>query len=98
MVIAAGAMQPAAVSACPMCKVANEDAPATDANGMPIDTNARPQAYMYSILFMLSMPALLLSGFGVAFYRMTRRARLIMQAPHAPVDSSFSPPPLPSEI
>jgi len=50
-----------AVMACPGCKTANE----TD--------NLRPRAYMLSILFMLGMPATVFAGFGVAFYRMTRR-------------------------
>jgi hypothetical protein len=50
------------VSACPMCKVANE-------------TDSRlPQAYMYSILFMLGMPASLATAFGIGFYRLSRKA------------------------
>lgn len=53
--------------ACPMCKAANE----TDQNGEP---NTKPQAYMYSILFMLSMPATVLGAFGFTFWRMTRNA------------------------
>jgi hypothetical protein len=52
------------LSACPSCKNANE----TDAR--------RPRAYMYSILFMLGMPATVLTGFGIAFYRMSRREML----------------------
>lgn len=48
--------------ACPGCKNANE----TD--------TLRPRAYMYSILFMLGMPATVFTGFGIAFYRMSRRA------------------------
>jgi len=41
------------VQACPMCNqsIANE--------------NAIPQAYMYSILFMLGMPATVFTGFGL---------------------------------
>lgn len=50
-------------AACPMCQIANE------ATG-----DARPRAYMYSILFMLSMPATILAGFGIGFYRLSRRA------------------------
>ena len=51
-----------AATACPSCKAANE-------------TNARlPRAYMYSILFMLGMPATVFAGFGISFYRMTRNA------------------------
>ncbi|MEZ6044441.1 MAG: hypothetical protein R3C11_02425 [Planctomycetaceae bacterium] len=47
-------------SACPMCKQANE----TD--------QALPRAYMYSILFMISMPALIFTGFGVKVYQLTK--------------------------
>ena len=53
--------------ACPGCKIANE----TDSR--------RPTAYMYSILFMLGMPATILSCFGIAFYRMSRREMLAQQ-------------------
>lgn len=49
-------------SACPSCKAANE----TDAR--------RPRAYMYSILFMLGMPATVFAGFGFSFYRMAKKA------------------------
>ena len=49
-------------SACPMCKSANESD----------DTNALPRAYMYSILFMLSVPATLFTGFGIGFYRLSK--------------------------
>lgn len=48
--------------ACPMCKVANES-----------EGDARPRAYMYSILFMLSVPAMLTAGFGIGFYRLSKR-------------------------
>jgi len=58
--------------ACPSCKNANET-----------DTR-RPTAYMYSILFMLAMPATIFGCFGVAFYRMSRREMLAqMAAEHA---------------
>ena len=53
--------------ACPGCKIANE----TDSR--------RPTAYMYSILFMLGMPATIFSCFGIAFYRMSRREMLAQQ-------------------
>ena len=49
-------------AACPMCKAANESEP------------NRPKAYRYSILFMLSMPAVVFTGFGIGFYRLSRRA------------------------
>lgn len=58
------------VYACPMCQVANE----SDQNAATQD--ARPRAYMYSILFMLSMPATLLGGFGFGFYRLHRQQQL----------------------
>jgi len=55
-------------AACPSCKAANE----TDLR--------RPTAYMYSILFMLGMPATIFSCFGIAFYRMSRREMLAQEA------------------
>ena len=50
-----------AAQACPMCNqsIAHED--------------QVPRAYMYSILFMLSMPALIFTGFGVGLYRLHRK-------------------------
>jgi len=47
--------------ACPMCKAGNEAA------GDP-----RPRAYMYSILFMLAVPATIFSSIGVGLYRLNR--------------------------
>ena len=47
--------------ACPMCAEANK-----------VDEN-RPKAYMYSILFMMSMPAIVLTGFGIGLYRLHRK-------------------------
>lgn len=61
---------PAVISqaaACPMCKQLNE----TD--------NSKPRAYMYSIAFMLAMPAMLISGFGVAFFKMIKREENTVQ-------------------
>jgi hypothetical protein len=49
-------------SACPMCKLANES------------DSRLPRAYMYSILFMLGMPMTVLSGFGIGFWRLSRKA------------------------
>ena len=51
-------------SACPNCKMANET------------NDRRPKAYMYSILFMIGMPATIFTGFSLSFYRMTRRAQI----------------------
>jgi hypothetical protein len=61
-------------TACPMCKLANEEGSGagTDCEEAAVQA-ARPRAYMYSILFMLSMPATLLTGFGIAFYRLHRQ-------------------------
>jgi hypothetical protein len=64
--VAPFAMSSTAV-ACPSCKNANE----TD--------DLRPRAYMYSILFMLGMPATVFTGFGIAFYRLSKRAALEQQ-------------------
>ena len=49
------------VEACPLCKNATE----TD--------DKKPQAYMYSILFMLAVPATVFTGFGIGFYRLSRK-------------------------
>lgn len=49
------------LQACPGCKTANET------------ESRRPRAYMMSILFMLGMPATIVTGFGFAFYRMSRQ-------------------------
>lgn len=52
---------PNSASACPMCKAAAEQ-----------DEN-QPKAYMYSILFMLAMPAVIFGSFGYGLYRMNQR-------------------------
>ncbi len=57
----------APVSACPMCKVAAEQA------------SRQPRAYMFSILFMMGMPMMLTTGFGIAFYRLSRQADRMRQ-------------------
>jgi hypothetical protein len=49
-------------SACPMCKLAAES------------DSRLPKAYMYSILFMMGMPGTILTGFGVGFWRLSRKA------------------------
>jgi len=66
VVLALFTASPASVSACPMCKIAHEDA--TDPA-----VQARPRAYMYSIFFMLAMPAGLVTLFGVTFYRLSKK-------------------------
>ncbi len=50
-------------TACPNCKAANE----TD--------SLKPRAYMYSILFMIGMPAMIFTGFSLSFWQMSRKAK-----------------------
>lgn len=69
--------------ACPMCKAANE----SDQNGEP---NTRPQAYMYSILFMLAMPATLLGAYGLIFWRTVRAHALSQES--GPLDETTGVP------
>jgi hypothetical protein len=71
--------------ACPMCKLANEEG--TDPQAAAV-ANARPRAYMYSILFMLSMPATLTGAFGIAFYRMHIRQRPPVTVPETDGDTA----------
>ncbi len=60
--VSAGGVTVGEAVACPMCQVANES-----------QDDAVPRAYMYSILFMLAMPATLLAGFGIGFYRLSKQ-------------------------
>ena len=60
--------------ACPLCKLANESKQATE------EENLRPKAYMYSILFMLSMPAMLTAGFSFFFYRAWKHGQAALMA------------------
>ena len=50
---------------CPMCQIATE----TD--------NRLPRAYMYSILFMLAVPATIATGFGVSLYRLSKKEQTV---------------------
>ena len=59
---------PQAVWACPMC-----------AETVAADDNL-PKAYMYSILFMMGIPAILASGFGFAFYRLVKKQQALNDA------------------
>ena len=59
------------VEACPMCQVANEEGEGS------AQENARPRAYMYSILFMLAMPATVFSSFSYGFYRLWKKQQLV---------------------
>jgi hypothetical protein len=54
-------------SACPMCKLATES------------DSRLPMAYMYSILFMMGMPATIMTGFGLGFWRLSRKAARMQQ-------------------
>jgi hypothetical protein len=67
---AAGPMVSSA-DACPMCKYANEDG--SEDGAATSVANRRPRAYMYSILFMMSMPAIIFTGFGIVLYRLHRK-------------------------
>ena len=62
---------PRPAEACPLCKLANESKQASE------EENRKPRAYMYSILFMLSMPATLLTGFSFGFYRVWKNHQLL---------------------
>ncbi len=55
------------VQACPMCKIAAEDA----------GNDRLPQAYMASILAMLSMPTLIFTVLGVSLYRISDKEQQI---------------------
>lgn len=79
--------------ACPMCKLANEEGTGTGDCEQAAIQKARPRAYMYSILFMLSMPATLLGGFSLGFYRLHRR-HLAQLAQSAATDASGAADPL----
>jgi hypothetical protein len=70
--------------ACPMCKLANESG---EDENCQIELNARPRAYMYSILFMLSMPATLTAGFGLGFYRLWKKQQELAEVSIDPADA-----------
>jgi len=60
MVLTVSAPAASTALACPMCKAANEE------------DDAKPRAYMYSILFMLTVPATLVSGVTFSLVKMSR--------------------------
>jgi hypothetical protein len=66
--------------ACPMCKLAN-------------DSDSRlPMAYMYSIIFMMAMPATLLTGFSISFWRLSRQAvRMQLEAAEQAASGAADP-------
>ncbi len=72
-----GVMGATPARACPMCKYANEDG--SEDGSATSEANRRPRAYMYSILFMISMPATLLAGFSFSFYRMWKKQHELAQ-------------------
>lgn len=57
----------AVATACPLCKFGNEVKQSADE---PV--NMRPRAYMYSILFMLAMPASMVTALGVGIYKLNK--------------------------
>lgn len=61
----------APAAACPMCKAANE-APQTESG---VDADLRPRAYMYSIFFMMGMPAVAGGVVTLAVRREVLKAR-----------------------
>ena len=63
-------------SACPMCKAAITT------------SDRRPRAFMYSILFMLAMPATIFTGFSIGFYRLSRQRDVDNAALSAEDDAS----------
>jgi hypothetical protein len=54
------ALDAGSAMACPSCRAANS----TD--------NRLPRAYQYSILFMLAVPGVLVTSFGVGLYRLNK--------------------------
>ena len=62
-------------SACPLCADANESGVSSTSGKEP--ANNRPRAYMYSILFMLFVPATMFAGFGIGFYRLSKKRELL---------------------
>lgn len=66
VVLAVSFVSAAIAEACPTCKEA--------LSGQAKYGNL-PQAYMWSILFMMSMPFLLLGSFGAYLYVLVRNAR-----------------------
>jgi len=67
-VLLACGMTAGTAEACPSCKAANE-------------ANTRlPLAYQASILFMLGVPATLITGLGVMLYRLNKAQVLAMEA------------------
>lgn len=70
IVLGGGLVATPAAHACPMCKTATE-------NDLNPGTENRPKAYMYSILFMISMPATIFTGFAITFYRLSKKQQEI---------------------
>ncbi|MCA9050067.1 MAG: hypothetical protein KDA89_15125 [Planctomycetaceae bacterium] len=75
-----GAVGNSVAVACPNCKFANET------------EKDRPRAYMYSILFMIGMPATIFTGFGLSFYRLVRNAQHAAES-QLPEESQLSSEP-----
>lgn len=75
VVSGAGSLDAPVASACPNCKAAVEADP----------ENKQPKAYMYSILFMLSMPAILFGSFGYGLYRLSKKQQALQASENDPV-------------
>lgn len=67
--------------ACPMCRLANESK----------KDNALPRAYMYSILFMLGVPTSVATGFGIGFYRLSKKRDELLSADESQEDHHLEP-------
>lgn len=80
LLMAAVAMLPAIALACPTCKDGLAEANAA--------SQAMASGYFYSILFMMSMPFVIIGTFGGAAYLSIRRARE-QQAAKTQVDSAL---------
>jgi hypothetical protein len=63
-------------SACPMCKAATEE------------DDAKPRAYMYSILFMLAVPGTMVGGMAARLILLSRRESATL-AEHGLTDDAF---------
>lgn len=68
------------VFACPMCKAATEE------------DDAKPRAYMYSILFMLAVPGTMVGGMAAGLVALSRRESASLAESGLTDDDLPSPP------
>lgn len=64
-------------TACPGCKEAMANQADEDEDTLATSSYNPAYAYSYSVLFMLGVPAAILLTFGTAFWRMTRKPRVV---------------------